>query len=319
MELEGHHVASDSVSAASLRDELHEADRRIFPESLNLVHFNALKIAIDELGQMIPAYDHELINQLTAWYDNHPFKERKRSKDISYKVDKPQINMLAGCTPSFLRDTLPEGAWDQGFTARGLFIYSGETFPKPLFLEDTIDQQLQNNLINDLRVIGNLYGKAVFIPEVAKIITAWHMSHGEPRLNHPRLQHYNTRRTAHLIKLCIIAACSRGNDLIISLEDYQQAMDWLTEAELYMPDIFKAMASGGDQRIIEELWHYAYMTHMKDKKPIPEARLINFLRERAPAHSVGKILEVCVRAEIFREAIEPSIGKCYVPRARKAL
>ncbi len=317
MELEGHFLASDSLSPASLRDEMREAERRFMAEGLNLIQYNALAIGIDELGVLIPAYERELINQLVAWWDCEPFRERKRTKEVNYSIPKPSLNILGGCTPNFLKETLPEGAWDQGFCSRSLFIYSGETFPRDLFMESVIDKKLIQDLTFDLKQVAKLYGEMTFQRDAAEALNAWHLAGGEPRPDHPKLQNYNTRRTLHILKLMMVANASRGGDLILSLEDYRLAMDWLAEAEVLMPDIFKAMATGGDARVIEELHHYVYTLHVRDKKPVPEPRLINFLAERAPAHSVGKILEVVIRMGILLESYDPKLGRCFTPRPRK--
>ena len=64
------------------------------------------------------------------------------------------------------------------------------------------------------------------------------------------------RRIGHLLKLCMVASMSRRCDRIITLEDYSEALNWLIEAESFMPDIFKSMQSGGDSSAMEEAWNY---------------------------------------------------------------
>jgi hypothetical protein len=52
--------------------------------------------------------------------------------------------------------------------------------------------------------------------------------------------------------------CPKKLFLVIEVEDYQRALGWLTEAEAYMPDIFKDMANGGDSAAIDDCWHYVF-------------------------------------------------------------
>jgi hypothetical protein len=106
--------------------------------------------------------------------------------------------------------------------------------------------------------------------------------------------------------------------MIISLGHYNTALDWLLEAEQYMPDIFKSMSTGGDAKAIEECWYYCFQIYAKKKDPVPEAKLIQFLQERVPAHSVERVLAVMVKAGLFKTVDVNKIGVCYVPREKHA-
>ena len=148
--------------------------------------------------------------------------------------------------------------------------------------------------------------------DAAAFLTKWHKSKGPQQPNHPKLLHYSTRRTAHLLKLSMIAAASNGGELTIKLSHVQEALDWLIEAESFMPDIFKAMTTGGDSRVIEDTWYHIYNIWIKEKKPISEHRIIHFLQERVPSHNVLRILDVMVRVKI----LEKELG-AYVPKSLK--
>lgn len=308
---DGHYVASSSLTAASLLDDLHEAERRIVRPTENppVETFNSLKICSNELSSLIPGYDTEFMAMLTDIYDCRRFSQRRRTRNLNIQIDQPQLNLLAGTTPSYLNSVLPEGAWDQGFLSRTILIYSGEIVKRPLFKEENYNQELWDALASDLRKIGNLYGKAEFTPEAAKCLEDWDLEGGPPAPEHPKLTTYSTRRTAQTLKLCMVSSVSRSDDLTITLDDVQQAMDWLIEAEHYMPDIFKSMSSGGDSRAIEDTWYHVYQLWMKEKEPIAERRVVQFLQERVPAHSVQRVLDVMQKAG----AIEKQLNG-YVPK-----
>lgn len=313
--LDGHRVAPSSVTKPALIDELHDAKRDIIQPKLTPSHiqFHSLKIASNELGVLIPDYVNDFMSVLTDIYDGKPYGERRRSKDIQISMERPQINLLAATTPSYLKGMLPEGAWDQGFLSRCLIIYSGESMLRDLFTDSKLSEAQLNELVSDLRIIGSMYGKMDWEPDAAAAINNWHLAGGEPKPDHPKLQHYNTRRTAHLLKLCMVACAASTDSMHISLDHLHLAMDWLVEAEHYMSDIFKAMTTGGDGRTMEEAWYFAYHQWMKDQKPIPEGVLYQFISERAPAHSVARIIEVMTKSEILRQVITPT-GTGFVPR-----
>jgi len=314
--LDGHYLAATSVSKASMIDDLRDATRNIIRPNCTpgILSFNSLKIVSNELAVLIPSYENDFMYTLTDIYDCHSFSERKRSRDLKYELDAPQINMIAATTPNYLASLLPEGAWDQGFLSRTLLIYSGEVIKRPMFGEKIKNEKVLKKLTADLRIIGDIVGELIIDEETQEAIDYWQLAGGPPAPEHPKLVHYNTRRGQHLLKLCMVASMSESDELVITIDHYAQALNWLLEYEVTIPDIFKQMAVGGDARIIDETWHFVYTCYIKEDKPIIEHRIVHFLQERVPAHSITRILEVMLLAKILERKIEPGIGNCYIPK-----
>jgi len=314
-----HHVASTSVTKASLIDELNEAQRKWIDPSLDcpVTSFNSLLLCVNEMGVLLPAYENEFMNTLTDLWDCKHYSERRRhSKTEPIDIPNPQLNMIGACTPSYLTGILPEGAWDQGFLSRTMLVYSGERQVRSLFDEQIEDQEAYKALENGLHDIANLFGEMRFTTESAKAMDHFHMSGGEPKPDHPKLLSYNIRRTVHLLKLCIVASVSRTNDLVVEIEDFHRAYDWLAEAERNMPDIFKAMSQGGAGKTMEDAWHYLFTIHAKEDKPVLKHRLINFLQERVPVHSIQPTIEMMEQGRMIERILTPG-GEAYKPRGRK--
>jgi hypothetical protein len=317
--LEEHHVAPTSVTKASLIDALAGAERKLIrpTETPAIINFNSLVVTSDELGVFLPAYESDFMNVLTNIYDCRIYSETRRTAKINIKMEAPQLNISAATTPSYLTTLLPEGAWDQGFLSRTILVYSGAGAPQSLFNGVSWDPQLEKDLLHDLHEIGNLYGKMSFEEDAIAAVEAWHQGEGNVPPTHPKLTHYVTRRTAHLLKLMMVACAADNDGLVITLEHFAEALDWLTEVEYVMPDIFKSMKAGGDGRVIEECYHFAYTIWVKEKKPILEHRLFHFLQERTPAHNVERILNVMEKAGLLEKKFA-DVGYGYIPRTRAA-
>ncbi len=318
-ELPDHFVAPTSLTKAALIDSLKDATRRIIMPGGNppYVEFNSLLVPISELGVFLPAYDNDFMNTLTAIYDGYQYAERRRSKDLNITIEQPQLNFLAATTPSYLKAFLPEGAWDQGFLSRTLLVYTGERKVHTLFDIPASSNSLRGDLIHDLRVIGETFGQMGFTDQAKSAITEWHLAGGPPIPDHPRLQHYLTRRTAHVLKLSIVAAVDRGETKTIDVQDFEIAKYWLLEMEETIPDIFKSMTSGGDSSVMDECWHFVWQTWSKEKRPVVEARIVAFLRDRAPSHNVLRILEIMVRTQMIKQEAS-SAGMLYTPAPKNA-
>lgn len=317
-EIPNHHLASSSLTKASLIDDLRDSVREIsLPQASPPTDtFNSLKVVSNELGVLIPSYENEFMNVLTDIYDGHGYSERRRTKELQFDLQAPQINLLAATTPAYLNNVLPEGAWDQGFLSRTLLVYSGLQVLVDPFAAAARDPNGQKNLQLDLNKIGAMYGEFKFADDAKQALVDWHFAGGPPRPDHPKLQNYNTRRTLHLLKLCMVASASATESKEILLEHYSQALEWLIELEHFIPDIFKSMASGGDMKAIEDAWYFIYKLYTTKEEPVPESKLIRFLQARVPSHQVENIITVMVRAGLLKEKQVNKIGKCYIPLDR---
>lgn len=314
------HLAPTSTSKAGLIDALRDAERKLIDPKMipPTFTFHSLALISNELGTLLPAWEGDFMNVLTDLYDGRIYSERKRTRELKFRLEHPQLNFIAATTPAYLNSFLPAGAWDEGFISRCMLIYSGPVPPVDLWADTSGNKQLKENLITDLGEIVKMYGVYQFAADAAEALAKWHMAGGPPTPTHPKLQHYNTRRTAHLLKLCMIAAASRTSELIIRLEDYQCALGWLLNLEHHMSDIFKSMAMGGDSKIMDEAWYFAYTIHTKEGgRPIAKGRIMAFLAERAPAHSVQRIYDVMLSVGIIEEKSYREIGLAVTPRARK--
>ena len=106
----------------------------------------------------------------------------------------------------------------------------------------------------------------------------------DPIPGHGKLTHYNTRRLAHCLKLTIVASVSRSSYLDIEVDDFLLARDWLLEAKIYMPDIFKSMGGSNEAKAMDDCWYLVFEQYAKTKKPVSETVLFDFLRKRLATH-----------------------------------
>jgi hypothetical protein len=300
-------------------DTLALSSRKII-NSHGFAAFNSLQVIASELGVFLPAYDPAFMNTLTKLYDGELYEERRRTGKVNHiRIEHPQLSILGGTTPSYLNSFLPEGAWDQGFTSRTIFIFSDEIVQRDIFEEheeQTYNEGLLGDLSHDLKAIASLYGKVTWSKEAMAAISAWDKVYLEPIPEHGKLVHYNSRRLAHIIKLCVVASVSRSSEMEITIEDFQEAQNWLLEAEVVMPDIFKSMGVSGDARAMEDTWYFVYQLYGKSKRPVMEHLIISFLKDRVPSYSLNKIIEVMVRSKILKLELINGVP-AYVPAPKR--
>lgn len=314
-EEENFHVSSDSLTKASFIDELEEATRAIYKKSFAET-YNSLLVASNELGTLLPEYDRSFMSTLTDLWDGMGYSELRRSTKRKVEIKDPFVNIIAATTPSFLNETLPPGAWDQGFLARTMLIYSGERQKRKLFTGPGQDPKLKQSLSEDLARIANLTGQIGVDEDTTEMLEAWFEVSEDDAPTYPKLLHYNQRRVMHMMKLCMVFSISRSDELVIRQPDFERALKTLLEAERYMPDIFKAMAKNSDAQAIDETWYACFRLYKRhNDTPIPEAKVFNLLTDKTPAHNVMRLIEIMKKSGILKEKTLPKIGKVYYPAA----
>jgi hypothetical protein len=294
-ELPEPHLAPTSMSMASLVDSLVDAKRTFINLPNPPLEYNSLFIVADELSAFMHKFDDEIIGGLTTFYDvTAPYSQRRRGNDIRILIKHPQLSILSGTTPSNLLKFMPENAWDQGFTSRVIMVFSDERIISEDFFAHS-SRDLPRDMLHDLSLINSLTGQFSATQDYQDAINAWRKVGQGPVPDHPKLLHYNTRRLAHLLKLSMVAAVDVSNQLLLTREVFNRAMGWLLDAEQYMPEIFKAGAQGADSKAMDEIYHYVLASDLK-RLGVPEHKIVNFARERVPAHSVMRVLEIMERS-----------------------
>ena len=205
---------------------------------------------------------------------------------------------------------MPEIAWGQGFAARMLYIYghrevNGTTIDvlKPL---NKTDMTLLHNM---LKSIASLEGEYTWSPIAHDEINIWYQAGLPPVPQHTRLAEYKTRRLQHAIKLSMISAASAGHGLDIQLEDFERAVEWLTDAETQMPNVFRSMTAKSDSQTINDLHYHFWQKYAsvkrEDRKPVLTSELHTWLYDRVESHRIQSIINTAEKIGAIKRGFTP--------------
>jgi hypothetical protein len=310
------HLAPTSLTGASMIDAMTKNKRFMPLPGKQPLDYNSMYLNADELGSFMHKYDSEIISVMSSFYDPDEFRQWRRGNDLKVQIKCPQLNVICGSTPSNLMNTLPEFAWEQGFTSRVILIFSDERIIGDDFVHT--DRALRPDLVHDLKRINSLLGEFEITSAYRDAVTVWRAA-GEPTVpTHPKLLHYATRRRVHLYKLSMVSSIDRGDSLLLTARDWERALDWLAEAEAFMPDIFKAGAGNADSKAMDEIYHYV-LTSCAGGRKIPAFKIINFAKVRVPLHSIDRVITTMEKSGLIKQAgLDPKVrGQVlYVPGAR---
>lgn len=314
-------IAPDDLTKPALIDHVSRSTQtKTYPPSREhpggeMIQYHSLHIFADELGVFIPSHDTGFLSVMNKLFDNAAsYTESRRGREEDLVIENPQTNLLAGTQPDFLANLLPPEAWGMGFMSRMLMVYQGTPVKVSLFGKR--HRPDYRPLLEDLKVVAELHGEMEWDKGAEDLLVSWHDNNMEPRPTHTKLKHYLPRRILNIIKLCVISAVSRGNDMTILREDVERARDWLLEIEALMPDIFKDMSGVSDITLIQELHYYVWELYAKSgKKGIHRSRIDLYLAAKTPAYNREHIIKTCIAARILIE--QP--GDMFIPGAKNTL
>lgn len=276
---------STSMTRASLSDHMNEAKRFFHNIPHTPIEYHSLVIVADEFSVLMDQYDTALVAAFVEFYDCNPYSEGRRVANIRIKVQRPQLNMLAGSTPSNLLYTLKDHVWDQGFMSRVIMVYSED---RPLVdVFDTKPLEKSKELIHDLKLMNVIHGEFTWTQGFREVMNKWRMVGLEPMPTHPKLKHYCTRRWAHLLKLCMISSIDRDGNLVLDVQDFNRAMTWLVEAENTMPKIFHVGTSSSDSRVMDEVKYFV----QQKNGGCSEHQVVNFARTKVQSYAIRNLIE----------------------------
>ena len=212
----------------------------------------------EELSVFLGQGDIAYLSNLTDWYDSKDdweYETVSRGKD---KLEGLCLNLCGGTAPDWIQSMIPQEALGGGFTSRIIFIV--EEKKRKIVPEYTITDEvaeLGQRLQRDLDRIGNLSGEMHFTEEGKKLYVDWYiredtkLSKGEPAIPDPRFAGYCERRATHLRKLMLVCSAARGNDLLITAEDFEMALGHLEQAEVKMGKTFGGLGKARDSDATE--------------------------------------------------------------------
>lgn len=294
------HLSVTSATMAFMTDQMSEAKRTLICLPDPPIEYNSLFLCADELSAFMSQFDSDLVAGLTTFYDCVPYSQGRRTKDLRIYIEKPQLNILCGSTPSNLVKLMPEFAWEQGLTSRMLLIYGNEQPIIDVF--NTPYREPDKDLIHDLKIINGLVGQFGWTEEYATAMHNWKVLGFPPVPRHPKLTHYNSRRFAHMIKLSMIASVCRSNELMLTKADFNHAMGWILEAEQLMPAIFQAGTGSQDSAALDEIVHYVATAGARGRT---EHQITRFAKDRGvPIHSIMRTIEVLAGSGMIQQANE---------------
>lgn len=313
-------LTSESVTREALIRAMKRAVvNYIDPDTKNVVFHCSLTAMSTELSVFLGQNDVKFLADLTDWYDSLDKWTYETKGAGTDDIQGICFNLLGATAPDWLQSILPEEAIGGGFTSRVIFIVEENkrrTVPKPVITPRL--SELRTALMADLERIATISGEFVMTEETKELYSAWYQRQddltraGKPAIEDPRFTGYCERRATHIRKLSMLFSCSRGNDLLITADDFNRAIEVLLKAEKKMPKVFGGLGSAQYARITEKLLEY-----FRDKGLVSRSELlVKFYRE-LDLTVLETIEKTLAAMKVIRIKINPDTSEVYYEWAKK--
>lgn len=281
--------AAETTTRESLIQQLAGSEVQMIDPITQMPNYHSsMTIFSHELTVFLGHNQHQLISDLTDWFDCRTRWRYKTKHQGNDDIQGVWVNLLGATTPQQLRENLSTNAIGGGLTSRIIFVYAEDLeklVPFPVFTEKQRD--LRNLLVSDLQQINSLQGAFDYTPEFKSNYSEWYIdSYNNPPFLDPRFSGYLQRRGMHLLKLSTIVSASRSDDLILTEKDLIRAKDYLEKVERTMLDAFTGVGKNRDADLIAEI-----ILYIKQKGITTERELLNTFAHHLDRWKLTNIIE----------------------------
>lgn len=253
---------------------------------------SSLTVHSSEFASFVSTSQMDMISFLTDIFDSPDEWTHKTKGGGTSKIKAPFVNLMAGTTPDWIAKAMPLDTIGIGLTSRIVFVYADQPREANPFPElSAAQKELQRLLEEDLQDISTISGQYVFSPEAKTAYSDWYRTrHDVTKHVDARLVGYYERKSVHLVKLCMVVAASQHNELIISLQNYEDAKKLIEQAEADMPRVFAHVGRN------ELNMGYEEVLAMLLRRPegISRAELLDFFKQDLRKEELDEVIDTLV-------------------------
>jgi hypothetical protein len=249
----------------------------------------------------------KLMTDLWDCPDSHTYQTRGRGKEMLREVC---INMLAGTTPDWLKNSVPEESLEGGFFSRLILVQRPATGEKNPFPEDAMNvgsRDARANIMHDLKIVHTLLqGQFEWELEAKKAYANWYCEYNSPENAQSFMRGYYGRKGDFVIKIAMISSANFSNDRKITKEDVMFAVKILNENEIFTKELVRFMGTTISGKIFVAVRnrikrHVVSYTdgkgNIKQVVGIGHSELMRGMGHQIKANELSDVIEALVQAE----------------------
>ena len=281
-------MAAEAITREALVRELQQSNEPYYDEHERQVSHSSLTIFSKELTVFLGYQNHQLMSDLTDWFDCSNLWTYRTKTQGEDKIVGVWVNLIGATTPHLIQSSMSLEAIGGGLTSRMIFVYEhkrGKSVALPMLTKD--DLVLRESLLHDLERISLMQGPFVVDESFIEPWVPWYESQEDnPPFEDQRFSGYFERRAMHLLKLSMILNASRSDQKIITSEDFYAALDILALAEQKMSFAFSGVGKGANSDTMSQV-----MAELATNGNVTFGDLLRKFYYDVDKFTLGKIIE----------------------------
>ena len=218
----------------------------------------SLCFCLEEISSLFKRNREEVARLLLNTYDcgDYTYDTKTQGTDL---IKRCCVSMLGGTTPSFMKEAYSDKILTDGFASRGIFAFEQKNRFNKLYIEDVTAPQLQAQLeiLNHLKLLANLYGRATLSPDAEEFLKIWWEQDLGKRVNHnTKLDGYYGRKNLHVMKMAMAVHFADNLSMEISIDECVRAIEILEKVEKNMHLSFSYSGRNPLSDLTRSVLHY---------------------------------------------------------------
>lgn len=266
-------LAAETMTREGFIRRLHDAaSSHTDPDTGEVINHSSMTVFSKELTVFLGYNNPQFLSDLTDLYDcKNKFEYGTKTEELRDEIYNVWLNLIGATTPSLIQSALPQDAIGTGLTSRMIFVNEFRKAKRVLDPRRTqLEYELEEGLRRDLEAINFMTGEFRITDEWASKMTRWYdQTDDRPPFESRHFEGYFSRRPTHLRKISMIMSASRGDDGLLTAQDFDKSLRLLLATERNMPKVFAGLGkskmasvqeqmieffAGKQQATIPELW-----------------------------------------------------------------
>ena len=248
-------MAAEAITREALVRELCNVGEPYYTDDGQQINHSSLTIFSKELTVFLGYQNHQLMSDLTDWFDCSNLWTYRTKTQGEDKIIGVWVNLIGATPPQLIQSAMSLEAIGGGLTSRMIFVYEhkrGKSVALPMLTKD--DLKLRESLLRDLERISLMQGEFKIDSSFIEPWVPWYEAQEDnPPFEDNRFAGYFERRAMHCLKLCMIINAARTDTMLITSEDFHTALAILTETEKKMPFAFSGVGKGANSDTMSQV------------------------------------------------------------------
>lgn len=314
-EVEGINFGPDSITWERLVERMAKtatAENAGFSLDQANTTYSAITADVDELSTFLDPSNKGLVSALIKLWDcPDKFDRETRMYGIEF-IERPCLNMIAGTTPSWIKDSFDKWSQEGGFASRAIFLHSdqrSQLLPFPKRKMPANRAGVKASLVADLKAIALLRGEYKIEEDAYAWGEEWYMAFNEAvDKGLSDATGFTSRKLDHALKLAMVIAASRRDGRYITRKDFKDATDMIDAVEPDLSTVFSVLDERAELRPYHDIKAF-----IQQVGKIPKAKVCSHFSTRYMLREMEGALQTLLASQDIIQLQEGSTLYLKVP------